>query len=99
MKFLPLVLRSVDFNKGSFRLLLLEPLQGDSVKKPRTGAADIVIQPEKEVTLGPKTWKVRPIVVTHFLGEDVFWFESEQPKRLVRWLRFNGAEYELLKQK
>lgn len=95
---LPFLLRRLDFDKGGFNFTMVESLQSEATTTPTTGAAKVVFAPETTLIVDAKSYKVRPVIVTHFVGEDSFWFQADGSKTLVQWSRYNGSEYVLRNQ-
>jgi hypothetical protein len=70
---LPLFLRAFDAAKGMVDFNLMEPLAGELAQTPRTGMAHLVFLAPTTMEMQGKSYKVQPITLSHFLGEETLW--------------------------
>jgi len=97
---LPVHLRMLNIVKGETLEIPLLPSQISSqVQKPKLSTATVNVIYSKGISVPAGSFSCDVIEVTHPGGTDQLWFESDFPRRMIRWNTFNKDTYELLDSK
>jgi hypothetical protein len=82
-----------------FEIPLLPSQISSRVKEPETMMAAVELIKTESISVPAGSFDCELVEVSHAAGKDQFWFETNFPKRLIKWKAFHGDLYELLESK
>jgi hypothetical protein len=93
-------LRMLEFEEGkSVEIPLLPGQISSKVQKPEISKATVNFLKTETISVTAGNFSCQLVEVVHSKGKDLFWFESNFPKRMIKWEGYNQDSYELLDSK
>jgi hypothetical protein len=97
---LPVQLRMLNLTENQkFEIDLLPTQISSKATYPRTEKAIVTVMNREEITVSAGNYTCYSVEVSHSAGNDLFWFETEFPHRMVKWEAYNTDEFELIDSK